>query len=72
VKDREVDMDMEELFSKFKLAIENEYEAYQLYRDIAYRSDGALRVLFERLAGEEWEHRELIMRRYRIMKGLAD
>lgn len=66
-------MKKEELFRKFKLAIESEYEAYQMYRDIADRSgDAALRIIFERLAGEEWAHREIIMKRYNILKELAE
>ncbi len=64
-------MEKEELFRKFKVAIESEYEAYQLYKDIAENSgDSELRVIFQRLAKEEWEHREIIMKRYSILRGL--
>ncbi len=64
-------MEKEELFRKFKVAIESEYEAYQLYKDIAEKSgDSELRVIFQRLAKEEWEHREIIMKRYSILRGL--
>jgi rubrerythrin len=62
-------MEKEELFQKFKMAIESEYEAYQLYKDIAERSgDSELRAIFQKIASEEWEHRETIMKRYSILK----
>ncbi len=64
-------MNKEELFEKFKLAIDNEYEAHRLYTEIAEKSgDSELAVIFRRLAKEEWEHREVIMKRYNILKGL--
>ncbi|MCL5023754.1 MAG: hypothetical protein M1497_10390 [Nitrospirae bacterium] len=65
-------MRREELFQKMKLAIDNEYEAYQLYKDIAERSgDSELKVIFERIAQEELEHRETILHRYAVLKELA-
>jgi len=66
-------MEKEQLFQKFKLAIENEYEAHQFYKEIAEASDSPeLRVVFERLASEELEHHDTILRRYSILKGIAD
>ncbi len=64
-------MDKDELFRKFKLAIDSEYEAYQLYTEIAEKSgDTELGVIFRRLASEEWNHREVIIARYNILKDL--
>ncbi len=66
-------MDQQELFEKMKLAIDREYDAYLMYRDIADNSgDPELRVIFDRIANEEYEHRELILKRYGILKGLTD
>lgn len=63
----------EELYQKFKLAIENEFAAYQMYKDIAEGSeDPELKIIFQRIASEEWEHRELIMKRYAILKGYQE
>ncbi len=62
-------MKKEELFQKFKLAIENEYDAFQLYSNIAEISeDPELRVIFQKIAGEELEHRNILMQRYKILK----
>jgi rubrerythrin len=66
-------MEKEQLFQKFKLAIDNEFEAHQLYKEIAENSESPeLKVIFERLANEEWEHRETILKRYRILKDIAE
>ncbi len=62
-------MEREELFKKFKVAVENEYEAYQMYKGIAEEcGDPELSIIFDRLAREEWQHREIIMKRYSILK----
>ncbi len=66
-------MEKEQLFQKLKLAIENEFEAHNFYKEIAENSASPeIKVIFERLAREEWEHRETILKRYRILKDLAD
>lgn len=66
-------MDRQELFQKMKMAGEQEYNAYLLYKEIAERSgDPELKIIFERIASEEWEHRNTIMKRYNILKGLVD
>ncbi len=62
-----------ELFQRLKLAIDNEFNAYKLYSDIAEQSASAeLKAIFERIAGEELAHREIIMERYAILKDLID
>ena len=66
-------MNRETLFEKMKLAADQEYEAYQLYKEISEKSgDPELKVIFERIAKEEWEHREIIMKRYKILKGVTE
>ncbi|MBI5633328.1 MAG: hypothetical protein HZA15_07625 [Nitrospirae bacterium] len=66
-------MDKQELFDKMKLAVDQEYEAYLMYKDIADNSgQPELKVIFERIASEEYQHREIILKRYRILKGLTD
>jgi rubrerythrin len=66
-------MEREQLFQKFKMAIDNEFEAHQFYKEIADKSESPeLRLIFERLAKEEWEHRETILKRYRILRELAE
>ncbi|MBI5076290.1 MAG: hypothetical protein HZB62_14145 [Nitrospirae bacterium] len=66
-------MEQQELFEKMKLAIDREYEAYLLYKDIAENSgEPELRVIFDRIASEEYEHREIILKRYKILKKLID
>jgi rubrerythrin len=56
-----------------KLATEQEYEAYQLYKDIAEHSgDPELRAIFEQMASEELKHRDVIMKRYNKLRELAD
>lgn len=66
-------MDRQELFAKMKLAIDQEYEAYLMYKDIADNSgDPELKIIFGRIADEEHQHRELILKRYSILKGLTD
>jgi len=63
----------EELFKKLKTAIDNEYDAYLMYKDIAERSgDAELRVIFNRIAGEEYNHWETIQKRYNILTQLAE
>jgi len=58
-----------ELFKKFKLAIEREYEAYELYKGIAEESsDKKMKKMFEEIAGDELEHRNKIMALYKKMK----
>lgn len=65
-------MTRDELYQKMKLAIDNEYEAYRLYKDIADSSkDSELKVIFERIAREELQHREILLKRYAILKELA-
>ncbi len=65
-------MDQKELFEKMKLAIEQEYEAYLMYKDIADNSgDPELKIIFERIADEEHQHRDVILKRYKIMKELT-
>lgn len=68
----EDEMDEHELFEKMKLAIDQEYDAYLMYKDIADNSgQPELKVIFDRLADEEKQHREVILKRYRILKGLT-
>lgn len=55
-----------------KLAIDKEYEAYLMYKDIADNSGHPeLKVIFDRIAAEEHEHREIILKRYGILKKMA-
>ncbi len=66
-------MTKEELFQRLKLAIDNEYNAYTLYSDIASQSTSSeLKAIFERIAGEELAHREIIMERYALHKDLLE
>jgi rubrerythrin len=47
-------MNRDTLFEKMKLAVEQEYEAYHLYKEISEKSgDPELQVIFERIAKEE-------------------
>ena len=66
-------MKKEELFRKLKIAIENEYDAYKMYKEIADTSaDAELKVIFNRIAEEEYNHWQTIQKRYSILEQLAD
>ncbi len=62
-------MTKDELFDAFKIAIEKEYEAHGFYRDLAQKTtDGEIKKLLERFAGDELYHLEKLKDLYREMK----
>jgi rubrerythrin len=66
-------MKEDDLFQTFKVAIDNEYQAYQMYTEIAEKSeDSELGVIFRRMAKEEWEHMDTIMKRYKMLRNYED
>lgn len=66
-------MNKEELFLKLKTAIDNEYDAYRMYTEIAEKSgDPELTVIFRRIAAEEYSHWQTIQNRYKILAQLAE
>jgi len=54
-------MDMEKFYEAFKIAMEGEEEAYELYKELAEKTkDTELKKLFEAFANDESRHlREL-------------
>ena len=62
-------MKTEDLFEKFKFAIEREYEAYELYKSISEESDDAVtKEVFAKMSQDEFEHRAAIMELYKKAK----
>jgi rubrerythrin len=63
-------MDREQYFSAFKLAIEEEQKAHELYSTLAEMStDPETKKIFEQFARDELEHRRKLMDRYSKLKG---
>ena len=64
------------LFELFKVAIEREQEAQQIYADMALNCEDAdLRHVIETLRDSERMHEELLLERYKFTRGsvqLAD
>jgi rubrerythrin len=59
----------EKFFASFKLAINEEQKAYELYMTLAEMCDGSeLKNLFEKFAADELQHRNILMERYKEMK----
>ena len=59
----------EKFFSAFKLAINEEQKAYELYMTLAEICDETeLKKLFEEFAAAELEHKKILMDRYKAMK----
>lgn len=66
-------MEKDELFQKIKLAIDNEYEAYRLYSEMAEMSvDPSLALIFKKIAEEEYEHWQTLQKRYKLLHQMAD
>ena len=63
-------MDLKEkFFSAFKLAIDEEQKAYELYVRLAEMCDESeLIKLFEKFAADELQHKKILMDRYKEMK----
>ena len=59
----------EELFSTFKLAIEREQEAYELYTYLADKTeDGEAKEVLMKLASDEAEHKSHLLQLYESMR----
>lgn len=59
----------ESFFSAFKLAIDEEQKASELYMTLAEMCDEAeLKKLFEKFAAEELEHKEKLIDKYNELK----
>jgi rubrerythrin len=59
----------EKFFSAFKLAINEEQKAYELYISLAEMCDESeLKKLFEKFAADELQHKNILMERYKEMK----
>jgi rubrerythrin len=59
----------EKLFSAFKLAIDEEQKAYEMYMTLAEMSEeSTLKQFFEKLAADELQHKKILMERYKDMK----
>ncbi len=66
-------MEKDELFHKIKLAIDNEYEAHRLYSEMAEMSnDPSLKLIFKKIADEEYEHWQTLQQRYKLLHQMAD
>jgi rubrerythrin len=63
-------MDLKEkFFSAFKLAIDEEQKAYDLYMTLAEMCDESeLKNIFEKFAAEELQHKKTLMDKYKEMK----
>jgi rubrerythrin len=62
-------MERKELFEIFKVAVDNEHEAYETYKNIAEKVDDEnLKKIFEDMANDELRHKEQIMEQYNILK----
>jgi rubrerythrin len=60
------------LFELFKVAIEREQEAQQLYADMALNcEDDELRLVIETLGDSERSHEELLLERYKLLRAAA-
>jgi rubrerythrin len=68
---RENDMDITERFlSAFKLAIDDEQRAHELYMSLAEMCDETeLKNLFKKFAEDELQHKKILMDRYKELKG---
>jgi rubrerythrin len=65
-------MDREQYFSAFKLAIEAEQKAHELYSSLADMSaDPETKKIFEQFAQDELEHKRKLMDRYALLRGEA-
>ena len=59
----------EKFFSAFKLAIDEEQKAHELYMTLAEMCDESeLKKLFEKFAADELQHKNILMERYKEMK----
>jgi rubrerythrin len=62
-------MEKKELFEIFKVAVDKEHEAYELYKGIAEKVDDEnLKKIFEGIANDELRHKEQIMEQYNILR----
>ncbi len=62
-------MDRETLFEAFKIAIDNEQQAYEFYTDLAKKNtDAELKKLFEEFAAQESMHLRKLKDKYRDMR----
>jgi len=62
-----------QLFELFKVAIEREQEAQQLYADMALNcEDGELRQVIDTLRESERMHEELLLERYKFLRADAE
>jgi len=60
------------LFALFKIAIEREQEAQQIYADMALNcEDDELRQVIETLHGSERMHEEVLLERYKLLRADA-
>jgi len=65
-------MDREQYFTAFKLAIEEEQKAHELYSTLADMStDPETKKIFKQFARDELEHRRKLMARYETLRGEA-
>ena len=56
-------------FSAFKLAIDEEQKAYELYMTLAEMCDESdLKIIFEKFATDELQHKKILMERYKEMR----
>ena len=62
-----------QLFELFKVAIEREQEAQQIYADMTLNcEDGELRQVIETLRESERLHEELLLERYKFLRADAE
>jgi rubrerythrin len=62
-------MEKEELFKLFKIIIDREQEAYEMYKGLAQKfNDENLKKMFEDMANDELRHIEQIMEQYNILR----
>ncbi|MCX5716947.1 MAG: hypothetical protein NTW44_01290 [Nitrospirae bacterium] len=62
-------MEIDTLFDIFKIAIDNEHEAHEFYKNAATSTlDSDAKKLFENLAVVELQHEHLLEEKYRDMK----
>jgi rubrerythrin len=62
-------MKREELFEIFKVAVDNEQEAYETYKNIAENVDDEnLKKIFEDMSKDELRHKEQIMEQYNALR----
>lgn len=62
-------MDKEKLYEAFKIAMEGEEEAYELYKELSEKTnDIDLKKLFEEFANDESKHLRELKERYESMR----